>query len=98
MAELNLLKEETLYREQMRRDLIITSGWMAGRPLSVAVLQGSYKLAKIELLVNPDQQMVGIDKIPQSPSGELEQGGVSPVPVQWLQHPSAPQQLIYPVF
>ena len=34
MAELNLRKEGMLYREQMRRALIITSGWMAGRPLS----------------------------------------------------------------
>ena len=57
---------------------------------AVAVLQGSYKPGEIELLINPDQQMVGIDKIPQAAGGELEQGGVSPVPVQGLQHPSAP--------
>ena len=34
--------------------------------------------------------MVWVDEIPQPFAGELEQGGVSPVPVQWLQHPSAP--------
>ena len=36
---------------------------------TVAVLQRNYKLAKIELLVNSDQQMVGIDKVPQAASG-----------------------------
>ena len=47
----------------------------------LAVLQGTYNLTKIELLVNSDQQMVGIDKVPQAVVSELGQGGVSPVPV-----------------
>ena len=34
MAELNLRNEEMLYREQMSNALTMTSGWMAGWPLS----------------------------------------------------------------
>ena len=44
-------------------------------------------LAQIELFVDPDQQMVRVDEIPQVPGCELEQGGVSAAAVQWLQHP-----------
>ena len=82
MAELNLLKEEMLYREQMRSpDHHFGVDGGATVVGAVAVLQGSYKPGEIALLINPDQQMGGIDKIPQAAGGELEQGGVSPVPV-----------------
>ena len=40
--------------------------------------------------------MVRVDEIPQPTGGELEQGGISAVSVQWLQHPRAPIQIIYP--
>ena len=57
---------------------------------AVAILQGSNQPGEFELLVDPYQQVVRVDEIPQTTGSELEQGGASSVPVQWLQHPSAP--------
>ena len=35
------------------------------------------------MLVNPDQQVVGVDEIPQSLGDELDQGGITAELVQW---------------
>ena len=59
---------------------------------AAAPLQGSNQPGEIELPVVANQRMVGGDKIPQAAGCELEQRRVSPVAVQWLQHPSAPDR------
>ena len=40
---------------------------------AVAFFQGSHQLAEIKLLVDLNEQMVGVDEIPQAPGCELEQ-------------------------
>ena len=68
-----------LYSEQIRSALTITSGWMDRWPpevRTVAVCQGRHQLGKGQSLIDPDQQVIGIDEIPQLLGGELEQSGV----------------------
>ena len=61
-------------------------GMDGGSPVvgAIAFLQRSYQLGEIKLLVNANQQMVGVDEVPQVPAGELEQSGISPVAIQWF--------------
>ena len=64
-----------LYREQTRsapdHDFRVDGEATVVR--AIVPLQGSYQLGESELLVNADQQMVGVDEIPQPAGGELEQ-------------------------
>ena len=53
---------------------------------SVAVLQGLHQLGEVQLLVDPDQQVVRVNEIPQLPGGELEPGGVPAGPVERFDH------------
>ena len=78
MAEHSRRNDAMLYSEQMSSALTITSGWIAGLPKSgaVAVFQGRNQLGEVQPLVGPDQQVVGINEIPQLFGHELEQRGV----------------------
>ena len=39
---------------------------------TVVLFQRRHQLGEVQLLVNLDQQVVGVDEIPQLPGGELE--------------------------
>ena len=63
---------------------------------TVILLQGRYQLGKVQLLFNLDQQVVGIDEIPQLFAGELEQDGVLAGPVQRFDSLSSDQVVPQP--
>ena len=68
MAEHSRRRDAMLYSEQIRSALTITSGWMDRWPpevRTVAVFQGRHQLGKVQSLIDPDQQVIGIDEIPQ---------------------------------
>ena len=54
--------------------------------LTVAVFQGGHQLGKVQSLIDPDQQVIGIDEIPQLPGGDLEPGGIPAGPIQRCDH------------
>ena len=63
---------------------------MNSRPTIVAavvVFERFYELLELELLVNLNKQMLGIDEVSETLVGELEQGGVPAVPVEGIKHP-----------
>ena len=76
-----------LYSEQISNALIITSGWMAGRPEvgTIVFFQRLHQLRKVQVFIDPYQQVVGIDEVPQLLGGELEQGGIAAQSVQRLE-------------
>ena len=89
MAEHSRRRDAMLYSEQIRSALTITSGWMDRWPpevRTVAVFQGRHQLGKVQSLIDPEQQVIGIDEIPQLLGGELEQSGVPTGPVQRFDH------------
>jgi hypothetical protein len=51
---------------------------------AIKALQRLYQLCEVELLIDLDEYVVGIQKVPQALSGELKQGGISPYTVQGL--------------
>ena len=57
---------------------------------TVPLFQGCDQLGEIPLLVNLNQQVMGIDEVPQLLGCELKQGGVSSAAVQRLQHQLPP--------
>ena len=63
--------------EQVRRIRTITAGWKArSQSLSGTGLRGYHPLGEIQLLVDLDWQMVGINEFPQALAGESEESGV----------------------
>lgn len=69
MAELNLLKGERLYREEIssapHHDFRVDRGPSVVR--AAAILRRSHELAEIELLVGSVQQMARVNDVPQAP-------------------------------
>ena len=59
---------------------------------AVSLFQRCGQMGEVQVLVNLDQEMVGVDKVPQLLGGELEQGGVPAATVQRLKH-GRPRQL-----
>ena len=59
---------------------------MDRRSAEVRFLQGRHQLGEIQLLVDLDEQVVGVNEIAKLLGGELEQSGVSAATVQWLEH------------
>ena len=68
--------------------LNIASGWVAALSKSgqYRSSMGATKLGEIRVLVDMNQQVIGIDEVPQLLGCELERGGVSSVAVERLQH------------
>ena len=44
------------------------------------------QLGEVQLPVDLNQQVVGINEVPQLPGGELEQSGIPAATIQWLEH------------
>ena len=82
----------------MSRALTVTSGGDGGPAVAgtVVVLQGSNQPGEIELLVNADQQMAGVNEVPQPTGGVLGQGGISGGVGPTASASPAPSQLVYP--
>ena len=62
------------------------------RVVSVNLFQGRGQLGEVQVFVNLDEEMIGVDKVPQLSGGELEQGGLPAATVQRLEH-GRPRQL-----
>ena len=61
-------------RRWMRSALAITSGWITGRPRKDStVLPGRHQLGEVQLLIDPDQEAIGVNGIAKQLGDELEQ-------------------------
>ena len=65
---------------------------------AVPLFQGCDQLGEIQLLVKLNQQVIGIDEVPQLLGCELKQGGVSSAAVQRLQHQLPPIRASAPFY
>ena len=97
MAEYNLRKEATIVNrtdKERPHNHLGMEGVSAGAG-AVPPFQRGDQLGEIQLLVDLDQQMVGVNEVPQAVAGQLEKGGV---PAAAAQRPSgsAAQRLKHP--
>ena len=60
---------------------------------TVPLFQRRDQLGEIQLIVNPDQQVIGVNEVPQAFAGELEEGGVPTAAVQRLEHRYSSQMM-----